>query len=39
MRRGSSVPSWLLLVLMTIALGVATWSVARDKIVDLLTSL
>ena len=34
-RRRFEVPSWLLLVLMTAALAVAVWAVARQEIVDL----
>lgn len=34
MRRRSGVPGWVLLVLMTFALGVAIWAVAGYQIVD-----
>ena len=32
--RRFEIPGWLLLALMTIALGVAVWAVARDEIID-----
>ena len=34
-RRRFEVPTWVLLILMTAALAVAVWAVAREEIVDL----
>jgi hypothetical protein len=34
MRRRFELPAWLLIVLMTAALGVAVWTVARDQLMD-----
>lgn len=35
--RVPSLPNWFLMILMTAALGVATWAVARDEIADFIS--
>lgn len=39
MSRRFELPAWLLILLMTAALGVAVWAVARDDIYDFVRSL